>query len=166
MTKKIKPNYVLAVKHNIEVAHRLITTKGKCENIHGHSMWVTLRIKGFADHRGMVEGLDFGTVKDIFRTYLDGKYDHRILLNEKDPFAGQLIPITNDITDLSDTGKQSAFFLPGLSTLEGDPTTENIAHRIGWDLIAGNNPHKCTLPVSEIEVWETSVNMATWKTSQ
>jgi hypothetical protein len=40
---------LLTVKHNIEVAHRLSKTPGKCENIHGHSMIVEFSITGAPD---------------------------------------------------------------------------------------------------------------------
>lgn len=83
---------------------------GKCENIHGHSMWVTLELRGEMDESGRMAGLDFGAVKKAFRGHLDSQYDHHLLLNEHDPFA-----------DLA---------LPGLHTCAGDPTTENIARWI------------------------------------
>lgn len=122
----------LEVRHNIEVAHRLLDLRGKCEAIHGHSMWVTLRLHGHLDKAGILEGLDFGSIKKQFRTYLDDKYDHHLLLNEKDPWAGKLVkPYRSHwVAD----GAQSTGYsvedighLPGLVTLPGDPTTENIA---------------------------------------
>lgn len=131
---------VLAVKHNIEVAHRLSQLEGKCENIHGHSMWVTLRLYGLQfDDNGILGGFNFTDVKKAFRSHLDTTYDHRLLLNEKDPLLVRAWDL-----------------LPGLRECEGDPTTENIARWIhkwaqgefGIDKTIG------------IEVWETSVNMA------
>ena len=102
------PNGTLIVKHNIEVAHRLLLLKGRCENIHGHSMIVQLELSGPIDANDCVLGLDFGEIKKVFREYLDTFYDHHLLLHTDDYLAAQ--------------------DLPGAVRLyKGDPTTENIA---------------------------------------
>lgn len=125
----------LRVRHNIEVAHRLSLLPGKCENIHGHSMWVELDITGMPDERGLLNGLDFGTVKRAFRGYLDENYDHRLLLNAEDRLA-----------DLD---------LPGARLCEADPTTENIARWVlGWAMGAYPGAHL------RVDVQETHVNSA------
>jgi 6-pyruvoyl tetrahydropterin synthase/QueD family protein len=147
----------ITVRHNVEMAHRLFTTPGKCENIHGHSWWVELTIYGdIGEETGMLEGLDFGMVKRHLRTYLDSGFDHRVLLNERDPFAGDL-----NILHYSTRGEdvetdEPAIHLPGMVAMHGDPTTENFAHMIGLAM-AG----LFKLPV-RVDVWETSVNKAFW----
>ncbi len=114
---------LLTVKHNIEVAHRLSQTPGKCENIHGHSMWIEFSINGTIDlATGMLvpnwrselpninkNPLEFGELKSWFRDLLDEHLDHRLLLNGLDPIIAD---------------KEA---LPGLQLFQGDPTTENIA---------------------------------------
>jgi 6-pyruvoyl-tetrahydropterin synthase len=127
------------VRHNIEVAHRLIETRGKCEAIHGHSMWVTLTLWGDIDKTGKLNGLEFGLVKAIFRDYLDKNFDHHLLLN------------------LMDT-QLSGLELPGAHILDCDPTTENIAATIGqW---AESNFASTRV---RCEVQETPVNGAAWE---
>lgn len=133
---------LLAVKHNIEVAHRLYQTPGKCQNIHGHSMWVTLELAGTRNDAGMVAGLDFSAVKRVFRSYLDATYDHRLLLNRQDPYAGPVSTALGVAT------------LPGLSVLDVDPTTENIAALV-LSAMAARFPQACA-----VGVWETAVNQA------
>lgn len=129
----------ITVRHNIEVAHRLFESRGKCEAIHGHSMWVTMTLKGVINEHGMLDGLDFAVVKRHFRGYLDAYYDHHLLLNENDPWAAtQPDP------------------LPGLNPLPGDPTTENIARWIGEEM-------RTEFPVVRVHVDETAVNGATWE---
>lgn len=125
----------IVVRHNIEVAHRLSLLPGKCENIHGHSMWVELEITGAPDERGLANGLDFGSVKRAFRGYLDEWYDHRLLLNAEDELA--------------------EYDLPGAVLCTGDPTTENIAR---WVL---EWAHKEFDGVVRTAVQETHVNAAT-----
>lgn len=129
----------LKIRHNMEVAHRLSLTPGKCEQIHGHSMWVVAELEGNVDEHGLLEGLDFGEAKSVFRGYLDRHYDHRLLLNEKDPYSN--------------------LELPGLNCCPGDPTTENIARWIGeWCGEIFDDFRRI-----RIEVWETQVNSATWE---
>lgn len=140
--------YILAVKHNIEVAHRLFELPGKCENIHGHSMWVTLELKGELDEHGIMEGIEFGSLKKEFRSYLDTNYDHHLLLNEDDPWARVTTNLPPHYPDET---------LPGLQVVPGDPTTENIAKWVvEW---AGEQDY----PVAAVTVWETAVNMARWE---
>jgi 6-pyruvoyltetrahydropterin/6-carboxytetrahydropterin synthase len=128
------------------MAHRLYETSGKCENIHGHSWQIVLTLGGEVDERGMLEGLDFGLVKLTFRTFLDSNYDHRLLLNEADPWAGS-IPLGG-----------TTWELPGLQTMNGDPTTELFARCIGASMISVFP----MCPVISVDVWETRVNCATW----
>jgi 6-pyruvoyltetrahydropterin/6-carboxytetrahydropterin synthase len=125
----------------MEVAHRLSLLPGKCQNIHGHSMWVVAEFEGEVDAKGILLGMDFGSVKSDFRGYLDHTYDHRLLLNEVDEWA-KVDP-------------------PGLCACPGDPTTENIARWIGeWSLDHFDGEG---LDRVRIEVWETQVNSATWE---
>lgn len=149
------PSSVIAVKHNIEVAHRLFEMPGKCENIHGHSMWVTLTLRGELDEHGILNGIDFGTLKKDFRDHLDMTYDHHLLLNEKDPWAKSLTPL--DLTRLNEGAVYKR--LPGLQKVPGDPTTENIAK---WVAIFMRNINGYD-NVSSCEVWETSTNMGRWE---
>lgn len=126
----------IRVRHNIEVAHRLSLLPGKCENIHGHSMWVELEITGAPDERGLSNGLDFGAVKRAFRGHLDETYDHRLLLNAADELA--------------------ALDLPGTRMCFGDPTTENIARWV-LEWATGEFGPAAT----RVDVHETHVNSAT-----
>jgi 6-pyruvoyl-tetrahydropterin synthase len=144
----------LGVKHNIEVAHRLSLLPGKCENIHGHSMMVTLEFKGGQlDGNGIYEGLNFSDVKKSFRNHLDATYDHRLLLNEQDDFAKYVL--INPVDGVK-WEEQPWTSLPGLQVMPGDPTTENIAkwiqewahQQFGYDKMIA------------VTVWETMVNMA------
>lgn len=118
---------LLEVRHNIEVAHRLFELPGKCENIHGHSMWVTMKLYGGINSKGILEtdygALDFGSVKREFRGYLDTVFDHHLLLNQNDPWSKAVL----NYHELDWEDKKEGTLLPGLQTFEADPTTENIA---------------------------------------
>lgn len=157
----------LVVRHNIEVAHRLFELEGdKCQQIHGHSCWVEMKLHGHVNSKGILEGLSFGEIKKAFRTHLDTNFDHHLLLNEKDPWAGRLFREVPQEWVEADTGlgPRTAYgvdtntngYLPGLQTVPGDPSTENIARWIAnW---AVDTFH---LPV-DVHVQETHVNGAGW----
>lgn len=149
----------LEVRHNMEVAHRLFNLVGKCEAIHGHSMWVTLRLYGKIDDYGIIGNhyglqMDFGSVKKAFRDYIDETYDHSLLLNKDDSLVDLWAsdPVMNEAGKL---GIDAENGLPGIKVMAGDPTTENLAKWIGeWA--------QRTYAVQRIEctVQETHVNAA------
>jgi len=121
------------------MAHRLTETDGKCQQIHGHSWGVTLEIGGDVDNTGKLGGLEFSQAKKQFRGFLDGNFDHKLLLNEGDNWA--------------------RYKLPGLQTMEGDPTTENFAKIVGqW----ARTEFGLSYQYRTI-VWETKTNCATWE---
>lgn len=137
----------IELKHNMEIAHRLYFMPGKCQQIHGHSMHVRLTLHGHPDTNGVFEGLDFSDVKKRFRKYLDENFDHRLILNERDPFAKPLVFQTGPgLVDIMNAT------LPGLVTIQGDPTTENLVQYIGrWAL------EEFKLPC-DIHIQETGTN--------
>jgi 6-pyruvoyl tetrahydropterin synthase/QueD family protein len=142
----------IKVKHYVQMAHRLFQTAGACQNIHGHSWMVQLTLAGPVDHTGKLVGIDFGELKQKFRSFLDNDYDHRVLLFEGDPWAGKL-HIRDDVTN-------GWLTLPGLQRLECDPTTENFARIIGeWSVGKFGSPD---IKFVEVGVWETVTNYASW----
>jgi 6-pyruvoyltetrahydropterin/6-carboxytetrahydropterin synthase len=140
----------IAVFHNAEAAHRLYTTPGKCENIHGHSFGILLQMFGPVDEHGMVCGLDFADVKKAFRQHIDTWYDHHVLLNQDDPWA----------RPLDSESWVEAQVLPGVMPVDGDPTTENIARWIGEWCVGEFKIHGITSIT--LTVQETAVNAASW----
>jgi len=129
------------VRHNIEMAHRLFLTPGKCQRIHGHSWSVTLTLSGQLSATGMVA--EFGAVKAAFREYLDTTFDHRLLLNTAD-----------DLWKLD---------LPGAVSFPTDPTVEELArHLHGWAMDNIVAPHQ--LLSAHVSLWETKVNAAEFGT--
>jgi 6-pyruvoyltetrahydropterin/6-carboxytetrahydropterin synthase len=147
------PRQAITVRHNVEAAHRLYLLPGKCEAIHGHSFDVSMGLHGEVDKNGMVCGLDFGVVKRHFRDYLDAQYDHRLLLNQADPFASK-------VAIIDDAGGNDWQYLPGVRACNGDPTTENMAQWIGeWAVEVFTS---WGVPYVSIDVHETAVNAASW----
>lgn len=155
---------LLTVKHNIEVAHRLSMTPGKCENIHGHSMQVELSITGEINEAGLLvpnahatessankNPIEFGELKEWFRGQLDRRLDHHLLLKWDDEFAQ--VP-------------EGFKPLPGLAKMADDPTTENIAKMI-YDWAYRQYIQMELQPMAGrssiiVKVEETAVNSATY----
>lgn len=140
----------ISIRHSVEMAHRLYFTPGRCQQIHGHNWQVELTLTGPVDNHGLLAGLNFSTIKPEFREYLDRTYDHRILLNESDPWAGKLY------FDRS----SELVTLPGLQKLPVDPTTENFARIIGEAVI--NRFHLPEISRIQVHVQETETNAADW----
>ncbi len=128
----------IILRHNMEVAHRLHLLEGKCENIHGHSMWVELHITGRVDSNGVL--LSFSDVKKRMRDFLDTNFDHHLLLHEEDPLVQE-------------------HSLPGIMLFDNDPTTENLAMWIGaWAELEFGTDYDY-----KIVVHETNTNAGVWE---
>jgi|SRR5438067_2192018 len=110
--------------------HRLLGHPGRCARLHGHNarVFVVLRADR-VDAKGMV--IDFDTVLQRARGYLDEALDHRMLLQQGDPACAALAGI----------GEQFV-------TLEAPPTAENLARLIYEQLVRSG------LPVAEVRLEE------------
>ncbi len=140
---------MLKFTHDIQVGHRLYLQPGKCQQIHGHSMTVILSLNVTFNNNGYAvnnenRALEFGAIKKTFRDYLDGFYDHHLLLNEDDPWAQKLRILVSTVAEGNT--------LPGLHKVPGDPSTENIAK---WIAQWCAEEFRC---VTFIEVEETNTN--------
>jgi 6-pyruvoyltetrahydropterin/6-carboxytetrahydropterin synthase len=141
------------VRHNAEIAHRLSQLPGKCQQIHGHSLSIKLSVFGPLNENGILCGLDFGSVKKVFREHIDTVWDHHLHLNVEDLWVHATHPGLDGV-------ERS---LPGLVTHPGDPTTENIAFWIGQYM-----EHEIGMMTQKsfsvhVDVSETGTNGATWR---
>jgi 6-pyruvoyl-tetrahydropterin synthase len=115
----------LYIRHNVEMAHRLLNLPGKCQQIHGHSLKVKVSWIGGVNADGyftLDDGsvMDFSNAKRVVRKYLDESYDHHLLLSQHDPWAQTVYFHGEDW----ENGKGAQ--LPGMVIMPADPTTENI----------------------------------------
>lgn len=133
----------------IQVAHRLLLMPGKCQNIHGHGMTVSLTLCTVTKigESNVADIGDFGKAKKVFRDFLRENLDHKLLLNANDPWAQ---PLETVAAYEAASGAQE---LPGLVKWQnGDPTTESIAYAIAnWAHTIYN------VPVT-VRIDETSTN--------
>lgn len=158
----------LKICHNMEIAHRLSLSPGKCQQIHGHGMQVELTLGNLGSHDdGMCvnrygQTMEFGDMKRKFRDHIDSTYDHRLVLNRADPFAGPIFMMdkatTVDNVYYEINKDKDQVFLPGLSLVDGDPTVENLARWIAeWAAIAFKCDVTCSIAETKTNGAEISV---------
>ncbi|MBI4669044.1 MAG: 6-carboxytetrahydropterin synthase [Elusimicrobia bacterium] len=119
--------------------HRLMNYPGKCRRLHGHSGRLEIVLEADAlDGQGMVA--DFSKIKEKISGWLAANFDHRLILNKKDPWLGRLKKIDSSVAAV-------AF----------DPTAENLARMIFEKAKAMG------LAVVEARLWETEASCAVYK---
>jgi 6-pyruvoyltetrahydropterin/6-carboxytetrahydropterin synthase len=118
--------------------HRLLGHPGKCARLHGHNgrVFVVLRAER-VDANGMV--IDFDTVEQRARRYLDEALDHRMLLQNGDPACAALAGIGEPFV-----------------TLDVPPTAENLAKLIYDQLV------RFGLPIAEVRLEEQPGSIASY----
>jgi 6-pyruvoyltetrahydropterin/6-carboxytetrahydropterin synthase len=119
--------------------HRLLEYDGKCKYLHGHNGLIEVDIEADSlDRLGMV--MDFTSVRDIVKGWVDENLDHKMLLRRDDPVA----PILEKLGE-------------PIYLLDDNPTAENIAKHIY--LQARNQG----LNMAEIRLWESPSSYATYR---
>ena len=69
---------LLTKKFAFDAAHKLIYHKSKCKNLHGHTYFLEVTIRGMVDHKtGMF--MDFGDMKEIVEDSVLKKLDHHYI---------------------------------------------------------------------------------------
>jgi 6-pyruvoyltetrahydropterin/6-carboxytetrahydropterin synthase len=77
----------------IDAGHRLQRHESKCRNLHGHRYGFDVTCEADAlDEVGRV--IDFGVVKSLVGGWLDKYWDHGFLVEDGDPLAEMLRPIS------------------------------------------------------------------------
>ncbi len=68
---------MVSKEFTFDAAHHLHAYDGKCMNLHGHTYRVVFGISGYPDQRGIM--MDFGDLKDIWKSDIEIFLDHRYL---------------------------------------------------------------------------------------
>jgi len=119
--------------------HRLLNYDGKCKYLHGHNGRVAISLEGEQlDERGML--VDFTDIKRSLRTWVNDELDHRMILNEQDPFLPWMLE-----------QQQPVYTIPV------NPTAENIAKLIF------DRAKRDGFPVVEVVLWETPNSFAAFR---
>lgn len=68
---------ILMKEFEFDAAHNLIHYHGKCENLHGHTYKMVVKLEGTVDSEGMI--YDFVELKRIVKDRVVDKFDHAYL---------------------------------------------------------------------------------------
>jgi 6-pyruvoyltetrahydropterin/6-carboxytetrahydropterin synthase len=68
---------LVSKEFTFDAAHHLHCYEGKCKNLHGHTYKVVFGLSGYLDDRGLM--IDFGEIKEIWKTEIEIHLDHRYL---------------------------------------------------------------------------------------
>ncbi|WP_054956240.1 6-carboxytetrahydropterin synthase QueD [Paenibacillus dakarensis] len=68
---------LVSKEFTFDAAHHLHAYEGKCKNLHGHTYKVVFGISGKPDEVGIT--VDFGEIKNIWKTAIEPFLDHRYL---------------------------------------------------------------------------------------
>jgi 6-pyruvoyltetrahydropterin/6-carboxytetrahydropterin synthase len=111
--------------------HRLLDHGGKCAHPHGHNGRVRIVLRSNQlNENGMV--LDFTELKQTIGQWIDDEWDHRMILEEKDPLVNELRKLNEPM-----------YLLPY------KPTAENLARFLF------EKTRALGFPVESVVFWET-----------
>lgn len=99
--------------HDISMGHRVVGHENKCRHLHGHNYRVhfVCTAEGL-DELGRV--IDFGVIKQLLCDWLEGHWDHRMMLWEQDPLLPSLegiVPEDLVLVPFNPTAEQMAKYL-------------------------------------------------------
>lgn len=105
--------------HEIHAGHKVTGHEGQCSNLHGHSYVFEFTCCGTKlDDVGRV--IDFSQIKSLLCHWLDTNWDHRMLLNVRDPIAGPLTALD-----------------PSVVLVPFNPTAEMLAEHLVVEIAPG-----------------------------
>jgi 6-pyruvoyltetrahydropterin/6-carboxytetrahydropterin synthase len=143
-------NIRLTKEFKFEMAHALLGYNGPCKNIHGHSYYLYVTVKGEtiedknSPQSGMV--MDFTDLKNIVTTEIVNRLDHALALNENTP---------KEIID-------SLKSFDNLVLLPYQPTCENMLIDFATRIQKKLPPH---ISLFSLKLCETVTSYAEWYAS-
>lgn len=134
---------------SFEMAHALRNYDGPCRNIHGHSykLFVTLIGEPQEDDENPKNGMimDFGVLKNMVNKKIVDKYDHSVVVYQKDERLAEMKDLFENII-----------------ALDYQPTCENLVVDFA-KTIHHMLPDK--IEVYSIKLYETATSFAEWYAS-
>jgi len=78
--------YKVSIELQFEAAHRLLSYKGKCHNLHGHTYFAVVEVTS----DGLMPSgfvVDFGDLKKAVKDWINENWDHATILWSEDPLV-------------------------------------------------------------------------------
>lgn len=139
-----------------DTGHRVPNHNSKCRNLHGHRYVLEATLEGeVAKNEGQSDAgmvLDFGDIKREMMALVHDKYDHALVLWDRDPILEHLRAASEDLEDFLDPQHR------GLAIVEVPfiPTAEELAaHIYGVLDEAFKNLYDRKLVLVKVRLYET-----------
>lgn len=120
--------------------HRVMNHESKCATLHGHNGVIWVHVTPIADLDSLGRVIDFSIIKSVIGTWVDDNWDHTMIIFKED---------LKTINLLSQVPSHKALFI-----LDKNPTAENLAHYLLWDICPKLLKGKGII-VHKIVFWET-----------
>lgn len=133
--------FTLCVSVEFDAAHRLHQYNGKCSNIHGHRYVLEVSVAGQIAVNGIAA--DFTHLKECVGSFVEDKFDHKLILCSDDPL--------ND--DLADSGVD-------IVTLAANPTAEIMASFLFYELKELVDKNFSYVSLKKVRLFETPTSYA------
>jgi 6-pyruvoyltetrahydropterin/6-carboxytetrahydropterin synthase len=114
--------------------------ESKCATLHGHNGVIWVHVTPIADLDSLGRVIDFSIIKSVIGTWVDDNWDHTMIIFKED---------LKTINLLSQVPSHKALFI-----LDKNPTAENLAHYLLWDICPKLLKGKGII-VHKIVFWET-----------
>lgn len=138
--------YTIRKQFKFEGAHQLFKAYSECCTgaIHGHSYLVEVFFRSQnLDDTGMV--IDFGKVSDLYKDYIDKKWDHTLVMPNMFPHDYLVILAT---------------YNRKFRTVPYNPTAENMARQMFEDFDKINTENNLNVLINKVRVHETTTGWA------
>ncbi len=155
---------------DIDAGHRVPYHNSKCKYLHGHRWKIVACVSApelvpedpDESDSGMV--LDYGTIKTVLMDKIHDRFDHRMILWEKDPLlyyregTGPTMPLlsTELLTNFDKVFGDASW----LQQVPCIPTSEGLAEY--WAGLIAPELSSAEFTLQSLEVWETPNGVATW----
>jgi len=138
--------YKVTKEFTFDMAHRLINYEGPCAELHGHTYTAVIEYATKElDSQGFV--LDFSTIKNKIKGWVDQFWDHGTMLNSLDPLSNVIKGHTKKIYLLN----------------EKNPSAENIAEELYGIAALQINARLKKFKLESITIKETPTSRAIYK---
>lgn len=147
----------------VDMGHRIQLHKSKCKNIHGHRYVIQATLEGPLIKDGPEKGMvkDFGFLKNYMMAVIHDRYDHKLILEDNDPFVDILLggngltayKVPGALGDTSFVGRPGAL----LCLISAPPTAEILAQHwaIELDKALKEGHYESQFKLVKLVVYET-----------